>query len=375
MCCWRSLGGPAGCLVQSEVSSIVGHVLIWSARGAGVKTREPRAAGPSMSERPDTASTCGGCSGQRCPPPGSHRRVARPDRGHRETNHAAGRRVKPPSGRLLRCATAVPVTRRPPAWCSAIVTERRRPALETDRSPTTSSNRSLPRPPTNTPASNRPGTEPCSVQTRRHRRTRIGRGEQLWHHQQGGDRIRCSRTDSESKSRATDPDREATVTVIDGNQRGARVRESGRGMGVEVIERGHDDDSEQDERCDQPGHAITTRQGQNLHPRCRTGGVSGPRVSIYTPSHTSSHTPVSDKPFHINQIPTQHTTPRCRRLVQGGSRGATHRKTAVLRTRQVFLRHTCRAGSLPSRRCPCGKASRRPALAATQQVGEPAAHA
>ena len=125
------------------------------------------------------------------------------------------------------------------------------------------------------------------------------------------------------------------------------MTEIGRGIGVEVTERDHDDDREQGGRCDQPGRPITTRQGPNLHQRCRTGGVSRPGASIYTPSHTSSHTPISDKSFHINQIPTKPTTPRCRKLVQGVSRGATHRKTGVLRTRQVFLCHTCRAGSLP----------------------------
>ena len=152
-----------------------------------------------------------------------------------------------------------------------------------------------------------------------------------------------------SKSRAMDPGRGAVVMAINGNQNVVRVRESGRGMGVEVTERDHDDDREQGERCDQPSRPITTRQGPNLHQGCRTGGVSRPKASTYTPSHNSSHTPASDKSRHINQIPTQHTTPRCRKKVQGGSRGATLPNPCGLRTRQVFLRHTCRVGSLPSK--------------------------
>ena len=41
--------------------------------------------------------------------------------------------------------------------------------------------------------------------------------------------------------------------VISGNQKKvARVTESGRGMGVEVTERDHDDNRERDEGCDQP---------------------------------------------------------------------------------------------------------------------------
>ena len=54
----------------------------------------------------------------------------------------------------------------------------------------------------------------------------------------------------------------------------------------------------------------------NLHQRCRTGGGSRPRASTYPPSHTSSHTPTSDKSFHINQIPT---TPTLKESLREGS--------------------------------------------------------
>ena len=53
-----------------------------------------------------------------------------------------------------------------------------------------------------------------------------------------------------------------------------------------------------------------------------------------------SYTPGTAKSFHINRITTQRTTPHVQRKVQGGSRGATHRKLGGFRTRQVFLRHT-----------------------------------
>ena len=181
--------------------------------------------------------------------------------------------------------------------------------------------------------------------------------------------------DGASKSRAMDPGRGTAVTVIDGNRKVTRVRTSGRGMGVEVPETDHDDDRERVEGVISPAARSQHDMGSNLHQRCRTGGVSRPRALIYTPSHTPTYSPVPVKSLPINQIPTQHTTPRCRRLVQGGCWGATPRKTAVLRTRQVFLRHTCRAGSLPNNRYPYGKASRRPTLAAAQPVGGPAARA
>ena len=99
------------------------------------------------------------------------------------------------------------------------------------------------------------------------------------------------------------------VTVIDGNQRMAMVKESGRGSGVEVTER--------DEAVIDSTARSQHDKGSNLHQRCRTRGVSSLRVPIYTPSHTSPYAAVSAKSLHINQIPTQHATPRCRNWVQG----------------------------------------------------------
>lgn len=137
--------------------------------------------------------------------------------------------------------------------------------------------------------------------------------------------------------------------AINGNQKVARVTESGRGMGVDVTERDHDENTERDEGCDQPCRPITTRQRLNLQQRCRTRGVSSTRASTYTPSHTSSFTPAPDKSLPINQIPTQHALPHVRKKVRGEGRGATHRKPAGFRSRRVFLRHIRRAGSLPSK--------------------------
>ncbi len=135
-------------------------------------------------------------------------------------------------------------------------------------------------------------------------------------------------------------------------------RESGRGSGIEATERDHDHDGERAEVVISPAARSQHDRGSNLHPRCRTGGVSSPKLSIYTPSHTSTYPPVPAKSLRINQIPTQHTTPRCRNWVQGGCWGATPAKTGVLRTRQVCLRHTCRAGSLPGESVPPGRVSR-----------------
>ena len=135
--------------------------------------------------------------------------------------------------------------------------------------------------------------------------------------------------------------------AINGNQKVARVIESGRGMGVEVTERDHDENRERDEGCDQPCRPITTRRRLNLHQRCRTRGVSSTRASTYTPSHTSSHNPAPAKSLHINQIPTQHALPHVRKKVRGEGRGATLPNPCGLRTRRVFLRHTRRAASLP----------------------------
>ena len=68
-----------------------------------------------------------------------------------EMDHAGRRRVKPPSGRLLRCrygrAGDTPAT----GVVLGDYAERKRPALERTRTPTTSSNRSLPKTPTTRP--------------------------------------------------------------------------------------------------------------------------------------------------------------------------------------------------------------------------------
>ena len=128
--------------------------------------------------------------------------------------------------------------------------------------------------------------------------------------------------------------------MIDGNQRVARVRESGRGSGIEVTKRDRDNDRERSETVIHATARSQHDRGSNLHQRCRRRGVSSPRAVIYTPSHTSPYTAVPAKSLHINQIPTQHITPRCRKLVQGGGWGATPRKTAVLRgvaPQRIFL--------------------------------------
>jgi hypothetical protein len=154
-----------------------------------------------------------------------------------------------------------------------------------------------------------------------------------------GSRARCRRQDSCHICRSGG----RWLWRSTGIGRWTNVTEIGRGTGVAVTERGHD------ESVIHPAARSQPDGGPNLHPRCRTRGVSSLRASTYTPSHTATYTAGAAKSFHINRITTRRTTPHVQRKVQGGSRGATHRKTGVLRSRPVFLRHTCRAGSLPSK--------------------------
>ena len=144
----------------------------------------------------------------------------------------------------------------------------------TDRSPTTSSNR-----PRTTAA-------PSRVQ-------------KIQQH-----RIQGSRTDIDTKTRATDPDWEGGGHGVNGNQKVANVTEIRRGMGVEVTERDRDEDRERGESVIYPVARSQQDRGPNLNQQCRTGGVSRPGASTYTPSHSLTYTPVPDKSFNINQIPT-----------------------------------------------------------------------
>ena len=163
--------------------------------------------------------------------------------------------------------------------------------------------------------------------------------------------------DGASKSRAIAPGSGAAVTVFDGNRKVARVRTSGRGMGVEVAERDHDDDRERVEGVISPAARSQHDRGSNLHQRCRTGGVSRPRASIYTPSHTSTYSPVPAKSLPINQIPTQHPTPRCRNWVQGGRWGAPPQNWRFADTAGVPPSHLPRRVA-PQRSVPPGRVSR-----------------
>jgi len=167
------------------------------------------------------------------------------------------------------------------------------------------------RPPTRTPASTDRLRGRTPLQARRHRRTRVGHEEELWHHQQWRRTAGSGAAGrpSERKSRATDPGRGAAVTVLDGNQRVARVRQSGCGSGVEVTERDHDAHRERGEGVINPAARSQHDTGSNLHRRCRTAGVSSPRSSIYIPSHTSTYSPVPAKSLDINQIPTHPPPP------------------------------------------------------------------
>ena len=76
------------------------------------------------------------------------------------------------------------------------------------------------------------------------------------------------------------------VTVINGNQPAANVTEIRYGMGVEVTDRDRDEDRQRDEGVIGPAVRSQQGRGPNLHQIRRTRGVSSPRASDYTPSHT-----------------------------------------------------------------------------------------
>ena len=184
---------------------------------------------------------------------------------------------------------------------------RRRPARRRTRTPTASSNRSPSETTTSTPHLEPTG---CGSRTVAGAATwtRVGHGERLWHHRQcrGTTGAGAAGRASARKSRATDPGRGAAVTRIDGQQRVARVSESARGSGVEVAERDHEDHREPVEGVINPAARSQHDTGSNLHRRCRTGGVSSSRGSIYTPSHTSTYSPVPAKSSKFGKIVTKH---------------------------------------------------------------------
>ena len=138
---------------------------------------------------------------------------------------------------------------------------------------------------------------------------------------------------------------QTTEKAADGTT-GARGRVGGlRGHDHEVED--HDDDHEDTE----------LRSGRNV-PREL---VIRPLRPITSRSHPGSHSSPRKSPGFIDPI----AHPRSRTGTHSGVRekpGATRRKPCGFRPRQVFLRHTCRAGSLPPK-CPWreGFAAARPA--------------
>ncbi len=231
-------------------------------------------------------------------------------------NHAGGRHVKA-LARLLHVRFGPAGDAPAPGVVWALVAESRASGPATDRSPP------LLEPLPVGLADEHARLEPDRLRdshlaTRRYRAA-DRHPEELWHHQQYGSTVESSAPgrDSAGRSRGTNPGLGAAVTVFDENQKVARVRESGRGTGFEVTERDRDDDRDRADGVIDPAARSQHDRGSNLHRRCRTGGVSRPNVSIYTPSHTSTYCPVPAKSLHINPIPTQHTTPRCRTLGQG----------------------------------------------------------
>ena len=83
------------------------------------------------------------------------------------------------------------------------------------------------------------------------------------------------------------------------------------------------------------------------HGRCKRDGVIRLHPLSHPRSHPRSHQFLS-KPLIPLTKPEEYMPSMGPGKGSGEKRGATHRKTGVLRTRQVFLRHTRRAGSLPS---------------------------
>ena len=70
--------------------------------------------------------------------------------------------------------------------------------------------------------------------------------------------------------------------------------------------------------------------------------------NLHPESHELSH-PRCSQMLCSQCDPTSRTTQSCRSRVHGACGGATHPKPSGFRPRRVFLRHTCRVGSLPSK--------------------------
>ena len=189
-------------------------------------------------------------------------------------DHAGGRRVKPPSGRLLRCrygrAGDTPST----GVVLGDYAERKRPALERTRTPTTSSNRSPPEPPTSTARLEPTGYGPAL----RSRRGNIeGRGSDTGTKcgiisSAAGPPDRCKQDGPvPSKGRATDSGRghcgPGDRRESEGAEgEGEQARHGSRGHGAGPRRR-----PGAGRGCDRPCRPITARRGLELTPEMPHG--------------------------------------------------------------------------------------------------------
>ena len=202
------------------------------------------------------------------------------------------------------------------------------------------------------PALDGSGAPPRPRTRRRPRQPRAG------HSGSSGHRIQGNGTDG--KFHATDPDRGRRRH---GDQQDQNVTEIRYGVRVEASERDRDEHGGNGTRCDQPWRPITTPQRPELTPEMPHEGCKQPgSLNLHPQSHLNLRPRCPYKSFHVNQIPTQHTTPTCRERCRGGRRGATTRKPAGFPTRPVFLRHTRRVAVAPQESSvPEGQDSRRDA--------------
>ena len=81
---------------------------------------------------------------------------------------------------------------------------------------------------------------------------------------------------------------------------------------------------------------------------CKRDGVIKLHPLSHPQSHSGSHRLLSKPLIPLTQLETYMPSMGSGKG-SGEKRGATHRKTGVLRPPQVFLRHTRRVGSLPSK--------------------------
>ncbi len=151
---------------------------------------------------------------------------------------------------------------------------------------------------------------------------------------------------------------EEAVTAINGNQKVAKVTESGRGMEVEVREWTTMTIGDRVGVVISPVTRSQRDTARTYTRRCRTGGVSGPRTLTYTPeSHFRSPPLYPINPSISTGSPPNMPLPGAADWYRGEVGERPCRKPAVFGPGRCSSVTPAAPGRSPRGRSPCGKAN------------------